>query len=89
MNALLQLVATSLAVPAALLVLEATGYVPNSATQPASAISGIRLVAGLIPAFTISMGILFTLLYPLGREDFKKISRELEERRKIQAETTK
>jgi GPH family glycoside/pentoside/hexuronide:cation symporter len=83
---LAQKIATSIAVPAALLVLQATGYIPNSATQPASAISGIRLVAGLIPAFTISMGILFTLLYPLGREDFKKISSELEARRKAKAE---
>jgi GPH family glycoside/pentoside/hexuronide:cation symporter len=79
---LAQKVASSIAVPAALLVLQASGYVPNSATQPASAISGIRLVAGLIPAFTISMGILFTILYPLGRENFKEITRELEERRK-------
>ena len=79
---LAQKVATSIAVPAALLVLQVTGYVPNSETQPASAISGIRLVAGLIPAFTISMGILFTLLYPLGRENFKEITRELEARRK-------
>ncbi|MCE9645794.1 MAG: glycoside-pentoside-hexuronide (GPH):cation symporter [Chloroflexi bacterium] len=78
---LAQKVASSIAVPAALLVLQATGYVPNSTTQPASAIAGIRLVAGLIPAFTISMGILFTLLYPLGREDFKNITRELEARR--------
>jgi glycoside/pentoside/hexuronide:cation symporter, GPH family len=88
---LAQKVATSIAVPAALLVLEATGYIPNSATQPASAITGIRLVAGLIPAFTISMGILFTILYPLGRDDFKKISLELESRRKAKetnAETT-
>jgi Na+/melibiose symporter-like transporter len=44
-------------------------------------------VAGLIPAFTISMGILFTILYPLGREDFKKISSELEARRKAKAES--
>ena len=79
---LAQKVATSIAVPAALLVLQATGYVPNSEVQPASAISGIRMVAGLIPAFTISMGILFTLLYPLGRENFKEITRELEVRRK-------
>jgi GPH family glycoside/pentoside/hexuronide:cation symporter len=84
---LAQKVASSIAVPAALLVLEATGYIPNSTTQPASAISGIRLVAGLIPAFTISMGILFTILYPLGREDFKKISSELEARRKAKAES--
>jgi GPH family glycoside/pentoside/hexuronide:cation symporter len=79
---LAQKVASSIAVPGALLILEATGYIPNSITQPASAISGIRLVAGLVPAFTLSMGILFTLLYPLGRENFKQITQELAERRK-------
>ena len=89
---LAQKVASSIAVPAALIVLQTTGYVPNSATQPASAIFGIRLVAGVIPAFTLSMGILFTLLYPLGRENFKEITRELEVRRKAreaEAETFK
>jgi len=82
---LAQKVASSIAVPAALLVLDATGYIPNSTAQPATAITGIRLVAGAIPAFTISMGILFTLLYPLGRDDFRRISQELEERRKAAA----
>jgi len=82
---LAQKVASSIAVPASLLVMEATGYIPNSATQPATAITGIRLVAGAVPAFTISMGILFTILYPLGRDDFRRISKELEERRKAAA----
>jgi len=86
---LAQKVASSLAVPAALLVLQATGYIPNSATQPPSAIAGIRAVAGLIPAFTLSMGILFTILYPLGRENFKEITRELEARRKAKEEAAK
>lgn len=85
---LAQKVASSIAVPAALLVLQVTGYVPNSATQPASAVSGIRAVAGLIPAFTLSMGILFTLLYPLGRENFKELTRELEARRTASARTS-
>ncbi len=79
---LAQKVASSIAVPLALLVLQATGYVPNSATQPASAIFGIRMVAGPISAFTLCMGILFTLLFPLGRENFREITRQLEERRK-------
>jgi GPH family glycoside/pentoside/hexuronide:cation symporter len=83
---LAQKVASSIAVPLALLVLEATGYVPNSDVQPASAITGIRIVAGVIPAFTLSMGILFTLLYPLGRDQYREISRELEARRKARLE---
>lgn len=82
---LAQKVASSIAVPLALLVLQFSGYLPNNATQPASAVFGIRMVAGPIPAFTLCMGILFTLLFPLGREDFKKITTELEARRKAAA----
>jgi GPH family glycoside/pentoside/hexuronide:cation symporter len=79
---LAQKVASSVAVPVALLVLQVSGYVPNSATQPASAVFGIRMVAGPLPAFTLCMGILFTLLYPLGRDNFREITRQLDERRK-------
>ena len=83
---LAQKVATSLAVPAALLILQATGYQPNSTTQPESALTGIRIVAGLIPALTLGAGIVFTLLYPLGREDYRQINQTLEERRRVPAE---
>jgi Na+/melibiose symporter-like transporter len=64
------------------LVLQSTGYVANSATQPARAIAGIRFISGPVPAITICLGILFTLLYPLGREKHHEITRELEQRRK-------
>jgi GPH family glycoside/pentoside/hexuronide:cation symporter len=79
---LAQKVASSIAVPLVLLVLQGTGYVANSATQPAGAIAGIRLVSGVVPAVTICLGILFTLLYPLGREKHHEITRELEQRRR-------
>jgi GPH family glycoside/pentoside/hexuronide:cation symporter len=79
---LAQKVASSIAVPLALLVLQFSGFVPGSAVQPASAINGIRLVAGPIPAVAICMGILFTALFPLGRENYREINRQLEERRK-------
>lgn len=79
---LAQKVASSIAVPLALLVLQVSGYVPNSSTQPASAIFGIRMVAGPISAFTLCLGILFTLLFPLGRESYQEITRQLEARRK-------
>jgi GPH family glycoside/pentoside/hexuronide:cation symporter len=78
---LAQKVASSIAIPLALLILQASGYIANSTTQPASAIFGIRMVAGPIPAFTLSMGILFTLLFPLGRENYKEITDQLKERR--------
>ncbi len=83
---LAQKVASSIAVPLALLVLQVSGYVPNSATQPPSAIFGIRMVAGPIPAFTLCMGILFTILFPLGRENFREITRQLEARRRGEVE---
>ena len=76
-----QKVASSIAIPLALLVLSATGYVPNSAEQPASAILGIRILAGPIPAALLCLGILFAALYPLGRESYTQIAKELENRR--------
>ncbi len=83
---LAQKVASSIAVPLALLVLQVSGYVPNSSTQPASAIFGIRMVAGPISAFTLCLGILFTVLFPLGRESYQEITRQLEARRKTAEE---
>ena len=61
--------------------LDGTGYVPNSAQQPASAMMGIRLLVGPVPAVMLCIGILFAILYPLGREGYTRIARELEERR--------
>ncbi len=76
-----QKVASSFAIPLALLVLDATGYIPNSIIQPPSAILGIRIVTGPIPAVMLCIGILFAVLYPLGREGYTQITRQLEERR--------
>ena len=77
---------TSLAVPAVGLILQFTGYVPNAATQPASALTGIRIVIGPIPAVLLGLGILFALLYPLTREEYATIAKELELRRATQSE---
>lgn len=79
---LAQKVASSFAIPLALLLLDVTGYLPNSAQQPPSAILGIRIVTGPIPAILLSTGILFAILYPLGRERYTQIARELESRRR-------
>jgi len=78
---LAQKIASSVAIPLALLVLDATGYVPNSAAQPESAINGIRVISGPIPAGLMLAGIIFALLYPLGREKYTQIAQALEERR--------
>lgn len=84
---LAQKVATSIALPLALLVLNQSGYLPNSTTQPATAVTGIRIIAGPIPAVLLGLGILFAVLYPLGRENYSKIAQMLEVRRKLQAGT--
>ncbi|OGN93739.1 MAG: hypothetical protein A2Z71_06700 [Chloroflexi bacterium RBG_13_50_21] len=76
-----QKIASSFAIPLGLLVLDRTGYIPNSVQQPSSAILGIRIVTGPIPAVMICLGILFAIMYPLGRERYTQIARELEDRR--------
>jgi GPH family glycoside/pentoside/hexuronide:cation symporter len=78
---LAQKIASSIAVPLALLVLQFSGYVTDGGAQPESAILGIRIIAGPIPAVALGLAILFTALFPLGRDDYQKINDQLEERR--------
>ena len=62
---LAQKVASSIAVPLVLLVLDRTAATwPTARSSRASAIAGIRFVAGPVPAITICLGILFTLALP-------------------------
>ena len=78
---LMQKIASSLAIPLVLLVLQFTGYIPNSATQPSSALTGIRIVVGPIPALLLTAGILFAWRYPLSRSRHREIRQALEKRR--------
>jgi GPH family glycoside/pentoside/hexuronide:cation symporter len=64
-----------------LLLLDATGYAPNASQQLPSALLGIRLVVGPVPAVLLCAGILFAALYPLNRTEFARIVAELELRR--------
>ena len=84
---LTQKVASSIAIPLILLMLQLTGYTPGVAAQPASALLGIRLAIGPIPALLLCGGITFAILYPLSRDSHSKIVRELEERRKVALKT--
>jgi len=84
---LFQKIASSIAIPLALLMLDVTGYIPNSADQPASALMGIRIMVGPIPAVLLVCGIAFAALYPLSRGEFSQIVRELAERRLAKKET--
>jgi GPH family glycoside/pentoside/hexuronide:cation symporter len=83
---LMQKVATSLALPLALLLLDATGYVVNADQQPPSALLGIRVLAGPIPAVLLCAGILFVLLYPLDRQGHAEVREALEARQVVQLE---
>ena len=78
---LLGKIGNSIAGPASLLVLQATGYQAGAAVQPDSALLGIRLVIGPIPALLLVGGIVFALFYPLSREQHHKIVEELRIRR--------
>ncbi len=78
---LAQKIASSLAIPLALLVLDVTGYIPNAVQQPAQALLGIRMVIGPLPAILLTVGIIFAIAYPLNRQTHARIVQELEARR--------
>jgi GPH family glycoside/pentoside/hexuronide:cation symporter len=78
---LMQKVATSVAIPLVLLLLQVTGYEANAAAQPSQALLGIRLAVGPIPAALLVGGIAFAYLYPLGRDRYTEIAQELKARR--------
>ena len=78
---LAQKVASSIALPLVLILLQVTGYGPGITYQPESALLGIRLAIGAIPALLLSGGIIFAIFYPLSREIHQRIVQELEARR--------
>ncbi|HUX21696.1 MAG TPA: glycoside-pentoside-hexuronide (GPH):cation symporter [Spirochaetia bacterium] len=78
---LVQKIASSIAVPLVLVIFQFTGYQPNVADQAPAAISGMRLVTGIVPALFLCLGIYFALRYPLTRERHNEIVREIAERR--------
>jgi len=74
-------VASSIAVPLTAFVLELTGYIPNSSSQPQSALNGIRFLIGPVPAVCLIVGIVFALRYPLERNEFNEIVGKLKKQR--------
>lgn len=83
---LAQKAASSIALPLVLLMLGAAGYAPRAEKQSESAIRGIRLVMSIIPALLLGSGAIFALKYPLKREDHKRLTAELDERRRNYAD---
>ncbi len=80
MVTLMQKVATSVAVPMALLVLDWAGYVPN-VPQTERSLWAIRGLVGPIPAALLMAGIVLAAFYPLSREQHARIRRLLERKR--------
>ena len=74
-------VASSIALPLILLLLDATGYVANAPQQNPRALLGIRFVIGPLPALLLGVGILIANKYPLDRQQFLEIVKELKARR--------
>jgi GPH family glycoside/pentoside/hexuronide:cation symporter len=82
-----QKVASSVAIPLALLLLSISGYRPNAAAQSPTALRVIRLITGPIPAVLLGLGILCAILYPLNRRLYARIVAELESRRAAKLDT--
>lgn len=79
---LLGKIGMAVAQPLSLLVLQFTNFQEGQgAVQPPSALLGIRLVVGPIPALLLVAGIMVALFYPLGRTEHHKIVEELRLRR--------
>jgi GPH family glycoside/pentoside/hexuronide:cation symporter len=78
---LMEKVTSSVAIPLVLLLLDATGYIPNAAQQPDGALLGIRIAIGPVPALSLCIGILFAALYPVSRERYVQVVQELENRK--------
>jgi GPH family glycoside/pentoside/hexuronide:cation symporter len=76
-------VATSIAILLVGLLLEAFAYQPNVSIQQPRAELAIRLITGPIPAVLLCLGILCAVFYPLSRERYDQIVRELEARRAV------
>jgi len=49
--------------------------------QPPSALTGVRLVMGPLPALLLTSGIIMAFLYPLSRNEHHRIVEELRQRR--------
>jgi GPH family glycoside/pentoside/hexuronide:cation symporter len=78
-------IASSVALPLVLLLLDASGYVPNAPQQSQAALWGIRSVIGPIPGLMLVVGIIFASRYPLDRETFTRVVDKLAARRSGQA----
>lgn len=78
---LLRKVATAIALPSMLWILDASGFVSNAPSQTPSATKAIIGLTGPGPALFMFAGILFAAFYPLSRGEHAEIRRKLAEKR--------
>lgn len=79
---LLGKVGMAIAQPVGLLILQLANFQEGQGVvQPESALLGIRLVIGVLPALLLISGIIMAVSYPLSREQHHKIVEELRLRR--------
>ncbi len=79
-------IASSIAIPLTLLVLQWSGYVSNAAVQKPSAILAIRILIGPVPSVLLLGGIVFAIFYPLSRAGHAKTRTEIAARHAIDSE---
>jgi GPH family glycoside/pentoside/hexuronide:cation symporter len=74
-------IAVSISIPLVMLMLEWTGYVANAEIQPASAIFGLQLLIGPIPAICLVFGIVLAFIYPMNRTRHAELRTKLADRK--------
>jgi GPH family glycoside/pentoside/hexuronide:cation symporter len=74
-------IASSIAIPLTLLVLDWSGYVSNAPIQKASALLAIRILTGPVPSLFLLGGIAFAFFYPLSRVGHARARAEIAQRR--------
>ena len=74
-------IASSIALPLTLLILDWSGYISNAPVQTPSAVRAIQAMVGVVPSLFLALGILFAFFYPLNREHHHQIRLELAARR--------
>lgn len=77
---LLRKIATAIALPSMLWILDASGFVSNAATQTPEATKAIIGLTGPGPSLFMFAGILFATFYPLSRSEHAKIREKLAEK---------
>lgn len=63
-------------------IIDSFGFVANT-VQSESAITGIKLTSGIIPAATFMVGVIALFFYPISKKKNEKIQAELAERRSL------